>query len=68
MFWLNPTKPDGYRFYDYLLLAAIHVLTGGIAARTVIAMRRGQVLLKAATAPVPGASETGAVVADLARG
>lgn len=67
-FWLNATKPDGFRIDDYLLLAAIHLLIGGIAARTVIAMRRGQLLPKAAAAAGSGASEVEAVVADLARG
>ena len=50
--WLNDTAPAGYRIYEYLVLAAISALIGGIAIRTLVAIRRRQLLPK----PVPAAT------------
>ncbi|RLP91274.1 TDT family transporter [Micromonospora sp. CV4] len=48
--WIADTRPSGHRVYAYLVLAAITVLIGGIAVRTVVAAARGQ-LLPPAPAP-----------------
>ncbi|TWP38320.1 TDT family transporter [Leekyejoonella antrihumi] len=42
--WLQSTQPVGYRIWQYLLIAAVTVLIGGIGARTVRAILRGQLL------------------------
>jgi tellurite resistance protein len=47
MHWLNDTRPAGYRAEQYLLLAAISILITAIAARTVIALCRHQLLPQA---------------------
>ena len=47
--WLDGSRPTGYHVYDYLLVAAITFLVGGIALRTVLAVGRGQLLPR----PVP---------------
>ncbi|MFC6023832.1 hypothetical protein ACFP2T_47735 [Plantactinospora solaniradicis] len=52
--WIAGTRPSGHRVYAYLVLVAITVLIGGIAARTVIAAARGQLL---PTAPAPARPE-----------
>ena len=57
--WLNDTAPGGYRIYEYVVLAAISALVGGIAVRTLVAIGRRQLLPK----PVPAAT----VAADPAR-
>lgn len=49
--WVQVTHPVGFRLWQYLLIAAITVLIGGIAARTVIAIIRGQLLPAAPTPP-----------------
>lgn len=43
--WLQALRPDGYRVYEYVVVAAVTVLVVGIAARTVVAILRGQLLL-----------------------
>jgi tellurite resistance protein len=50
--WLNDTAPGGYRIYEYVVLAAITALVGGIAVRTLVAIGRRQLLPK----PVPAAT------------
>jgi tellurite resistance protein len=50
--WLNDTAPGGYRIYEYVVLAAISALVGGIAVRTLVAIGRRQLLPK----PVPAAT------------
>jgi tellurite resistance protein len=56
MHWLNDTRPGGYLAEEYILLAANSVLVAAIAARTVVALYRRQLL--------PQAEATG--TADLA--
>jgi tellurite resistance protein len=51
--WLDGTAPGGYRAYEYLVLAAISALIGGIAIRTVVAIGRRELLPN----PVPAAAE-----------
>ncbi|MFF2520708.1 SLAC1 family transporter [Streptomyces liangshanensis] len=46
--WNELGRPDGHTVYTYLLLAAITAFVGGIAARTVLALVRGQLLPKGA--------------------
>jgi tellurite resistance protein len=42
--WLQRTNPAGYRIEQYLVLAAVTVLIGGIGARTLVALYRRQLL------------------------
>ncbi len=42
--WLQSLHPAGYRVWQYVLIAAITALIGGIAIRTVIAISRHQFL------------------------
>jgi tellurite resistance protein len=42
--WLQATRPTGYEVWQYIVLAAITVLIGGISARTVLAISRRQLL------------------------
>jgi tellurite resistance protein len=59
MFWLGVTHPTGWRAESYVALALISAFIGTIAVRTLIALRRGQLLPAPATpvpASVPGAS------------
>jgi tellurite resistance protein len=42
--WLQDSQVTGYRAWQYVLAAAITLLIGGIAARTVIALGRRQLL------------------------
>ncbi len=42
--WLQSTQPAGYRVWQYVLIAVITALIGGIAIRTVIALSRHQFL------------------------
>ena len=49
-YWLNDIRPGGYRVAEYLVLAAISALVGGIAIRTLLAVVRRQLLpINAAT-------------------
>jgi tellurite resistance protein len=50
--WLQSLHPAGYRVWQYVLIAAITALVGGIAIRTVIAISRHQ-LLPHPTHPTP---------------
>lgn len=52
LFWLASDHPAGGRFSSYVVLAAISLLVGGVAARTVLALARGQLLPPAPPAPV----------------
>jgi tellurite resistance protein len=49
--WLQSTQPAGYRVWQYVLIAAITALVGGIAIRTVIAIGRHQFLPRPPAAP-----------------
>ncbi len=42
--WLADEHPDGWRLYSYAVLAAITLLVGLIAARTAVALARGDFL------------------------
>jgi tellurite resistance protein len=53
LFWLGSGHPAGERLLEYIVLAAISLLVGGIAVRTVVAMARGELL-----PPVPTAGTT----------
>jgi tellurite resistance protein len=52
--WLQSTRPAGYRAWQYVVIAAVTILIGGIAGRTVIAIGRRQFL------PRPPAAAAGA--------
>jgi tellurite resistance protein len=52
--WLDDTRPDGYRIGEYLVLAAITALIGGIAIRTLLALGRRQLMPR----PVAASTET----------
>jgi hypothetical protein len=47
MHWLNDTRPAGYVAEEYVLLAANSILVIAIAARTVVAIYRHQLLPRA---------------------
>ncbi len=49
--WLDDGRPSGYAVYEYLVLAAITALVGGIAVRTLRAVGRRQLLPAPAPAP-----------------
>ncbi|MPY52669.1 SLAC1 family transporter [Streptomyces acidicola] len=48
--WIEAGKPAGHVVYTYLVLGAVTVLIGGIAARTVLALARGELLRPASPA------------------
>ena len=62
LFWLGVTHPTGWRAESYVALALITGLIGAIAARTVVALQRGNLLGTAvpATPATPGISPRGA--------
>ncbi len=69
LFWIAAGHPAGERVYSYLVLAAISLLVGGVAARTVLAVARGALLpaiprgpSRAPTLPEPIAQPTPALV------
>jgi tellurite resistance protein len=49
--WLQDLRPAGHLAWQYVVLAAITVLIAGIAARTVVAVYRGQLLPAPPAAP-----------------
>ncbi len=51
LFWIASGHPSGERIYSYLVLAAISLLIGGVAARTVIAIAGHELLPSAPIAP-----------------
>jgi tellurite resistance protein len=55
MHWLNDLRPAGYRGYEYALLAAISLLIASIAARTVVAIARRELLPPPGPAAAPPA-------------
>jgi tellurite resistance protein len=60
MHWLNDTRPVGYLAEEYVLLAANSLLVAAIAARTVLALWRRQLLPRAEatrTAEMAGAGD-----------
>ena len=54
--WLQSAAPAGYRIWQYVLIAAVTALVGGIAIRTVIAISRHQLLPRPTTAPATPAA------------
>jgi tellurite resistance protein len=50
--WVNDDRPPGYVGYEYLLLGAISLLIGGIAARTLLAIQRRQLLPAFSPSPI----------------
>jgi tellurite resistance protein len=56
--WIAVDKPVGGSVYAWSLVAGVTGLIGAIAARTVIAARRGQLLPAASVAPTNAAPET----------
>lgn len=54
--WIDAGEPAGHLVYTYLVLAASTVLIGGIAARTVLALARGELL--PSSSPVSGANSS----------
>jgi tellurite resistance protein len=57
--WLQSTQPTGYRIWQYVLVAAITALVGGIAIRTVIAIGRHQFLPRPPAAPAAATGSAG---------
>jgi tellurite resistance protein len=51
--WIHDGKPGGEKVWSYLDLAAITVLVGGIAARTMVALIAGNLLPPLPAQPVP---------------
>jgi tellurite resistance protein len=49
--WLQSAAPAGYRIWQYVLIAAVTALVGGIAVRTVIAIARHQLLPRPTATP-----------------
>jgi tellurite resistance protein len=56
LFWLGVTHLTGWRAESYIVLAMISAFVGAIAVRTVIALRRGQ-LIPAPPQPANGAPD-----------
>ncbi|ADI09713.1 potassium-tellurite ethidium and proflavin transporter [Streptomyces bingchenggensis BCW-1] len=54
--WIDAGKPAGHLVYTYLVLAAVTVLIGAIAARTVLALARGELLTP--SSPASGANSS----------
>ncbi|HEX3830134.1 MAG TPA: hypothetical protein VHV82_22945 [Sporichthyaceae bacterium] len=54
LFWLGITHPTGWRTESYLTLAAITVLVGAIAARTVLDLHRGHMLASTVAPAITG--------------
>ncbi|MEV6374877.1 hypothetical protein [Micromonospora musae] len=52
--WISDGKPPGHRVYAYLLLAAITILIGGIAVRSIVAAARGRFLPPPTPPATPG--------------
>ncbi|MFC1411974.1 TDT family transporter [Streptacidiphilus sp. N1-12] len=57
--WLNALRPSGYQVWQYLVLAAVSALVGAIALRTLVALRRHQ-LLPGQPQPQPSAGPSSA--------
>lgn len=51
--WLQSAAPVGYRVWQYLIVAAVTALVGGIAIRTLIAIGRHQLLPRPTATPAP---------------
>jgi tellurite resistance protein len=62
LFWIEAEHVSGGRALAYLVLAAISVLVGGIAARTVVAVSQGRLLpaSPAVRAPTPSSASNAA--------
>jgi tellurite resistance protein len=52
LFWLGVTHPTGWRLESYVALALITAFIGSIAARTMLALHRGELIPAPAPAPV----------------
>ncbi len=59
--WLEDGQVTGYRVYQYVVLAAVTLLVGGIAVRTVVAIARRRLLPAAPVATAPAQPRTEAV-------
>jgi tellurite resistance protein len=59
MHWLNDTRPGGYLAEEYILLAANSVLVAAIAARTVVALWRRELLPRAESTRTAEMAEAG---------
>ncbi len=55
LLWIASGHPAGERIYSYLVLAAISLLVGSVAARTVVAIAARELLPPARRAPEPSA-------------
>jgi tellurite resistance protein TehA-like permease len=51
LLWLNASKPRGVTVYAVVVIVPITALIAGIAARTVLAAIRGQVLARSPQQP-----------------
>jgi tellurite resistance protein len=58
LFWIASGHPSGERLYSYLVLAAISLLVGGVATRTVLAVARRSLLPTRPTTAVRPVAET----------
>lgn len=56
--WLHDLRPTGYRTYEYLVVAAISLLIGAIALRTLLALARGELLPGAPSGSAPASVGT----------
>jgi tellurite resistance protein len=54
--WLQALQPTGYVAWQWVLLALVTALVGAIAARTVVALARRQLLPRPPAPPVPAES------------
>jgi len=54
--WLQSAAPVGYRIWQYVIIAAVTALVGGIAIRTVIAISRHQLLPRPPATPATPAT------------
>jgi tellurite resistance protein len=52
--WLQATRVTGYVVWQYVVVALISILIGGISIRTVVAISRGRLLPRAATVAPAG--------------
>jgi tellurite resistance protein len=60
LIWLELGRPSGYRVWQYTAIAAVSLLVGGIAVRTLVAVWRGDLLPAPPTGdPVAGAADPG---------
>lgn len=51
--WLNDQRPPGYQAEEYIVAAAVSILIGAIAARTLLAVARRELLASPHPVPTP---------------